>query len=119
MAMENSTEWDRVCSLASLVENALQPVEIRGIPVLVVNGKERRLVIPRSCPHMANALAEGIFDGHTLTCTKHLWQWSIDAGGEPVGTAEAPLLCYETKEVEGELYCRVHQELQYEHEQDE
>lgn len=114
--MDSSTEWDKVCSVDSLPENALHPTEIRGIPVLVVNGKERRLVIPRSCPHMANALADGVFDGHTLTCTKHLWQWSIDQGGEPIGMAEAPLLCYETKEVDGHLYCRVTEELLYEHE---
>ncbi len=115
--MEGDKDWEKVCSVDSLAENALQPMEIRGVPVLVVNGQDRRLVIPRSCPHMANALAEGVFDGHTLTCTKHLWQWSIDEGGEPMGLAEAPLLCYETREEQGHLYCRIHEELRYEHEQ--
>lgn len=107
-----------MCSVNSLSENEMALMEIRGIPVLVVNGKNRRLVIPRSCPHMSNELAEGVFDGHTLTCTKHMWQWSIDEGGEAVGLAEAPLLCYETKEEGGQLLCRVHQALQYEHESD-
>lgn len=110
--------WEKVCSLDALPENALHETEIRGIPVLVVNGKERRLVVPRSCPHMANPLCDGAFDGHTLTCTKHLWQWSIDAGGEPIGMAEEPLLCYETKEEEGQLLCRIGEELRYEHEAD-
>ena len=114
--MDSPVEWEKVCSVAALADHALAPMEIRGIPVLVVNGKERRLVVPRSCPHMSNELAEGVFDGHTLTCTKHLWQWSVDAGGEAVGLAEAPLLCYETKEVDGELYCRIREELRYEHE---
>lgn len=112
----SDTEWETVCSMASLPENALHQTEIRGIPVLVVSGKERRLVIPRSCPHMSNPLADGAFDGHTLTCTKHLWQWSVDAGGAPVGLAEEPLLCYETKEEGGQLLCRIREELHYEHE---
>lgn len=112
----STNDWDAVCELSSLPENGLVPAEIRGIPVLVVNGKERRLVIPRSCPHMSNPLAEGAFDGHTLTCTKHLWQWSVDAGGEAIGMAEEPLLCYETREEGGRLLCKVREELRYEHE---
>lgn len=116
--MESNADWDEVCRLDSLADNALQPMEIRGIPVLVVNGKAKRLVIPPSCPHMANALSDGVFDGHTLTCTKHLWQWSVDAGGEPVGIAEAPLLCYETREEDGRLFCRIEKEFQYDHECD-
>lgn len=118
MNADDST-WSKLCSLAELKEDALQPMEINGIPVLVVNGRGRRLVIPRSCPHMANSLAEGAFDGHVLTCTKHLWQWSIDEGGEPVGMAEAPLLCYETLERDGELLCRAATELKYEHQEDD
>jgi len=102
--------------LDSLSENELALKEVRGIPVLVVNGKNRRLIIPRSCPHMSNELAEGVFDGHTLTCAKHMWQWSIDEGGEAVGLAEAPLRCYETKEEGGQLFCRADKALLYEHE---
>lgn len=114
--MEQNTEWNSVCSIDALPENGLQPMEIRGIPVLVVNGKSRRLVVPRSCPHLSNDLTDGLFDGHTLTCTKHMWQWSVDEGGEAVGLAEAPLLCYETKEEGGQLFCRIRQELLYDHE---
>lgn len=116
--MEAKDKWNVVCSLGSLAENELAPMEIRGIPVLVVNGKERRLIIPRSCPHMSTELSEGFFDGEILTCTKHMWQWSVEQGGEPVGLAEAPLLCYETKEEGGQLLCRIDKELQYDHECD-
>ena len=112
-------DWTKLVSVASLPKNGLKTAEVKGIPVLVVNGARRRLVIPRSCPHMANSLVEGVFDGHILTCTKHLWQWSIDAGGTAVGMAEAPLLCYETREIDGELLCRATSELHYEHEDDD
>jgi toluene monooxygenase system ferredoxin subunit len=113
--MDSGNGWTKVCSLSDLRANELRPQEINGIPVLVVNGSSRRMVIPQSCPHMSNSLAEGVFDGHVLTCTKHLWQWSIDAGGEPVGMAEAPLLCYETRESDGDLHGRAVEELHYGH----
>lgn len=117
--MNACNDWQKVCSLASLGKNALEPKEINGIPVLVINGDERRLVIPRSCPHMSASLVDGVFDGHVLTCTKHLWQWSIDGGGTEMGIGEAPLLCYETREENGDLYCRVTEELRYEHEDED
>jgi toluene monooxygenase system ferredoxin subunit len=108
--------WQKVCELSALSDKGLIETRIGEIPVLVINGSDCRLVVPRSCPHMAASLAEGVFDGHVLTCTKHLWQWSIDDGGSPLGEAESPLLCYDTKEMDGALYCRASAELKYEHE---
>lgn len=108
--------WHKVCELASSASGSLVETEVGSIPVLFIHGQSQRLVVPRSCPHMSASLAEGVFDGHVLTCTKHLWQWSIDDGGAPLGEAEAALLRYETKEVEGVLYCRANEELRYEHE---
>src|SRR5438105_2764158 len=45
------------------------------------------------CPHQDVPLCEGLFDGSTLTCHMHLWQWDIKTG-EPRGIAEAPLQRY-------------------------
>lgn len=73
------------------------------------------MVIPPSCPHMANELAEGFFDGCVLTCNKHLWQWSVP-DGSPVGEAEAPLLAYESELRDGEVWVNVERELAYDHE---
>lgn len=110
-----SAQWSKVCSLAELASKPLLEAEINGVPVLVIKGEARCLVVPQSCPHMSARLADGVFDGHVLTCTKHLWQWSIDEGGAPIGQAEGPLLCYETREQDGAVYCNAMDELKYEH----
>ena len=73
------------------------------------------LVIPPVCPHMSTPLSAGFFDGCILTCSKHLWQFSIEDGGTAVGMAEGPLLTYETKEIDGAVYVNVERELKYEH----
>ncbi|MGE0801109.1 MAG: Rieske 2Fe-2S domain-containing protein [Lautropia sp.] len=111
--------WHKVCEVAGLAPASLTETVVNEIPVLVINGRNRCLVVPRSCPHMSASLAEGVFDGQVLTCTKHLWQWSIDDGGSEIGEAEAPLLCYETRESDGVLWARAEAPLIYEHERDE
>src|SRR5690606_7756228 len=95
---ERHDMWHKVLELSDVGENAVVETMAGEVPVLFINGAQQRLVVPRSCPHMSAPLCEGVFDGHVLTCTKHLWQWSIDDGGAPVGEAEHELLCYETKE---------------------
>jgi len=111
--------WHKVCELAQMPRHALTEEIVNDVPVLVINGEQQRLVVPRSCPHMSAALCEGVFDGHVLTCTKHLWQWSIDDGGTELGEAETALLCYETRESDGVLWARVEHPLRYDHELDD
>jgi toluene monooxygenase system ferredoxin subunit len=84
--------------------------------MLVVRGNEGFLVIPPSCPHMANPLADGFFDGCVLTCSKHLWQWSIP-DGQPMGDAEKALLSYQSEARDGEIWVNFEAPLAYEHEE--
>ncbi len=51
---------------------------------------------------MDTPLEEGMFDGETLTCHQHLWQWDI-ATGDPKGLAESPLECLRVKREGGIL----------------
>jgi toluene monooxygenase system ferredoxin subunit len=112
----NLAEWTKIGSLDSISKGKLVPIEVNGIKMILVSGNNTRIVIPKSCPHMESSLEEGVFDGITLTCTKHLWQWHIDEGGKAIGMAEVPLLTYETKEIDGDLYVKALVELKYEHE---
>lgn len=93
--------WKRLSRLSDVPENDMSTFTVDGIEVLLVRGTDRYLVIPPVCPHMSTPLSEGFFDGCILTCSKHLWQFSIDDGGAAAGVAEAPLLTYEVKEIEG------------------
>lgn len=108
--------WERLCALADVAPGAIHAADLKGTPVLVVRGTEGLMVIPPSCPHMANPLCEGFFDGGVLTCNKHLWQWTIP-GGEPIGEAEKPLRAYDSETRDGEIWVDFDAPLAYEHEE--
>jgi toluene monooxygenase system ferredoxin subunit len=71
-----------------------------GTKVLIARSGEEYFACQAICPHQEVALCDGLFDGSTLTCHQHLWQWDIRTGA-PIGLAEAPLEMYRTQ-VDGE-----------------
>ncbi|TXF09812.1 Rieske (2Fe-2S) protein [Pelomicrobium methylotrophicum] len=109
--------WFKLCKLDEVPPNEMRAFTVNGIEVIVLRGADSYLVIPPSCPHMANHLIDGFFDGCILTCNKHLWQWSI-VDGQPLGEAERPLLTYEAQTRDGEIWVNLAQELLYEHERE-
>ena len=81
----------RVCNLVDIPSNGMKAYELEGNPkILVVNSGERYYAYQAQCPHQEVCLDEGIYDGETLTCHQHLWQWDI-TNGHALGLAEAPL----------------------------
>jgi len=107
--------WTRLCAVDDVPPGEMRAFTVDGIDLLLVRGPESFLVIPPSCPHMLNPLAEGMFDGEVLTCTKHLWQWSV-RDAQPMGLAEAPLLAYEAEMRGAAIWVNLQQPLKYPHE---
>lgn len=96
--------WQRVCSIAEIpAKGMLQFSTADGVEVLVLDSGDERFACQAICPHLDTPLAEGMFDGSTLTCHQHLWQWDIESG-DPKGLAELPLTRYDVKEEGGSLY---------------
>src|SRR5919204_6942683 len=80
-----------VCQVADVPENGLKECETEdGLKLVVANAGGEFYGFQASCPHQEVPLCEGLFDGSTLTCHMHLWQWDVRTG-EPRGIAEAPL----------------------------
>ena len=83
-----------VCKVADVPENGLKECEAEGgLKLVVANAGGEFYGFQAVCPHQDVPLCEGLFDGSTLTCHMHLWQWDIRTG-EPRGIAEAPLQRY-------------------------
>lgn len=94
--------WQRLCGIAEIPKDGmLQFTAADGTDVLLLSSGSTRYACQAQCPHLDTPLAEGMFDGSTLTCHLHLWQWDIESG-DPKGLAELPLACYEVKE-EGDI----------------
>ena len=83
-----------VCRVADVPENELREFEAQGgLKLMVANAGGEFFGFQASCPHQDVPLCEGLFDGSTLTCHMHLWQWDVRTGA-PLGIAEAPLQRY-------------------------
>jgi toluene monooxygenase system ferredoxin subunit len=83
-----------VCRVADVPENGLKECEAEGgLKLVVANAGGEFVGFQAMCPHQDVPLCEGLFDGSTLTCHMHLWQWDVRSGA-PLGLAEAPLQRY-------------------------
>jgi toluene monooxygenase system ferredoxin subunit len=83
-----------VCRVADVPENGLKECEAEGgLKLVVANAGGEFFGFQAQCPHQDVPLCEGLFDGSTLTCHMHLWQWDVRTGA-PQGIAEAPLQRY-------------------------
>ena len=106
--------WKVACKLSDLPDGELRETNVEGIKILLVRANQSIFAYPPLCPHMEEPLANGFCDGETLTCAKHLWQWSL-ATGAPKEAAEKPLLMYETKIEDENIYVKADVELFYEY----
>jgi toluene monooxygenase system ferredoxin subunit len=94
----------RICSVDEIPANGMKGFDTElGVRVLIANAGESFHAYQGLCPHQDVCLDEGFFDGSTLTCHQHLWQWDI-ATGEPVGLAEAPLERYDIEQEGGDIF---------------
>jgi len=93
-----------VCRVADVPENGLKECEAEGgLKLVVANAGGEFFGFQAVCPHQDVPLCEGLFDGATLTCHMHLWQWDVRSGA-PLGLAEAPLQRYALAVEGGSLY---------------
>ena len=83
-----------VCKASEIPVNGMKAFDVPGgLKVLIANAAGSFYAYQGMCPHQEVCLDEGFFDGATLTCHQHLWQWDIRTGAA-IGLAEAPLECY-------------------------
>lgn len=108
--------WKALCLLNDLEPSSMKSVAKDGTEFLVLRGEnDEILVAPPGCPHLRTSLCDGFFDGALLTCSQHLWQWSVKDGSMQ-GLAEAPLATYPSKVERGEIFIDFERELRYAYE---
>ena len=72
--------WHETMHIDDLWEGDMAPVDVQGTKVLLVNVDGEVRAYQNRCPHQAWALDEGDFDGATLTCVRHMWQFDAASG---------------------------------------
>lgn len=105
--------WQYACKSGEIPENGMKEVKIGDVTVLLLKAGGTVFAIPPLCPHMDEPLVNGICDGTTLICIKHLWQWDL-RNGLPAGDAEIELLKYPVREgADGNIEVLFKEELRY------
>lgn len=93
-----------ICKASDIPLNGMKSYDTSlGVKVLIANSADAFYGYQGLCPHQDVCLDEGIFDGATLTCHQHLWQWDITTG-DALGMAEAPLERFEIEHEGGDIF---------------
>jgi nitrite reductase/ring-hydroxylating ferredoxin subunit/uncharacterized membrane protein len=91
---------------SELPENKLCKAEADGIPVVVVRRGDRISVMAEKCSHLGGPLAEGKFDGKTITCPWHGSTFAIAGGTIVNGPATYSQPCFEVRVRAGQIEAR-------------
>jgi toluene monooxygenase system ferredoxin subunit len=93
-------------SVEGIDDPGMKAFNIDGACVLVLRSDGEYFAYQGDCPHEKTPLEDGLFDGETLTCILHLWQWDVRTG-TPKGAAEAGLTAYPVEVRDKLLYVQV------------
>lgn len=80
MSRAMTGHWQQAMHLDDLWEGEMEGVEVEGCKVLLVNVDGDVRAYRNQCPHQAWALSEGDFDGETITCARHMWEFDARSG---------------------------------------
>ncbi len=73
-------QWRETINLDELWEGDMTSVTVEGETVLLINVGGQVRAYANTCPHQAGPLDEGDFDGESLICARHLWEFDADTG---------------------------------------
>ncbi len=106
--------WQEVCTTEDVGEGELAEFDVSEITVLVLKSGGEFYAYPPYCPHQETPLSQGLIDGDTLICIKHLWQWNLRTG-EMRENAQSRLLLYEVKVEDDKVLVNMEKELKYDY----
>lgn len=86
----------RVGHLDDLQESRPLRVVLDGQPILLTKLDGEPHAITDVCPHNGSSLADGVIKDGSVTCSGHLWRFSLH-DGERQGTPEVRLRVYATR----------------------
>jgi toluene monooxygenase system ferredoxin subunit len=90
--------WIPVGTRDDLWEGEMAGVEVGPVAAVLVNVDGQVHAFEDRCPHLANPISRGRFDGRILTCAAH--EWTFDGrGGGGVNPAAACLRAYAVRVV--------------------
>ncbi|EWS65869.1 Toluene-4-monooxygenase system protein C [Hydrogenophaga sp. T4] len=89
--------FKKVCTLDDVWEGEMESFEVDGQDILLVCAEGGVIkAFQGMCPHQDIPLAEGKFDGKTVICRAHLWQFDA-CSGKGINPSDCALAEYPVK----------------------
>ena len=89
--------FTKVCALDDLWEGEMEAFTVNGQEILLVCAEGGVVKSFQGiCPHQDIPLVEGKFDGKTIICRAHLWQFDA-CNGEGINPSDCKLAEYPVK----------------------
>lgn len=99
-------EFTTVLADADLAEGAPRAVQVEGVRVLLARIDGRVHAVGERCAHQGGPLAEGWLYRDSIVCPWHGSRYDLATGRVLRGPATAPLPCFDTRVVGGQLQVR-------------
>lgn len=72
--------WVQVANLDSLIPGEAKGADAAGKSVALYNVDGEIFATQGECGHAYGPLADGVLEGHTITCPLHEWEWDVRDG---------------------------------------
>ena len=99
-------QWYEIMPLDDLWIGEMLGVEAEGVKVLLINVEGTVQAYLDRCPHQASELSEGNFEGLTLTCVTHLWEFNV-LTGRGINPESSKLIRFPVRIENGMIYVEV------------
>lgn len=103
---ENTSGFDKICSLSDLSENEGKRFIVNDTELAVFKVNDKIYVLSNVCPHQHTALIyDGFIEDGCVVCPAHGWMFDLATGKTPMGSRG--LNVYESKIIDDEIFVKV------------
>ncbi|GAA4555581.1 Rieske 2Fe-2S domain-containing protein [Pseudonocardia xishanensis] len=107
MSEEGSPQFHEVCAADEIWAGEMKEFTVAGTPVVLLRIDDESVrAVQHICPHQDHPLREGDFDGCTLICGAHLWEFDVSTG-RSINPDDAKLAMYPVEERDGSIYVAI------------
>ena len=97
------SEFQTVARVEEVPENALHPVEVDGIRIVLANSEGEIFALADQCSHEEFPLSDGDIVGGQVECILHGARFDLKTGQARALPAVRPVKAYETRVQNGEI----------------
>jgi 3-phenylpropionate/trans-cinnamate dioxygenase ferredoxin subunit len=97
------SEFQTVARVEDVPENALLPVEVDGVRIVLANSEGEIFALADQCSHEEFPLSDGDIVGGQVECILHGARFDLKTGQAKALPAVRPVKAYETRIQDGEI----------------